>query len=134
MSTNADYFKDALLAIGVLAEGETPSAEQGATMLRVLNAMLNSWRGDGIDLGITPQSSTTATIWPPEDYDEAFKYNLALRAANEFEVEVPALVAAFADSGYQRMLRDAIYKDLETRDFDHTPFRTGRRYNITNGQ
>lgn len=130
MSTNSDYFTDALRAVGVLSEIESPSAEHGATMLRVLNAMLNSWRGDGIDLGIPPQSATTDTIWPPEDYEEAFKYNLALRAANEFEVEVPILVATFAEAGYQRMLRDAIYNDLQSRDFDHTPFRTGGRYNI----
>jgi hypothetical protein len=132
MATNSDYFTDALGLIGVLAEGESPSAEQGAKMLKVLNDMMDAFAADGIDLAFNPQSSTTATLDIPEGHKQAVKYLLAVHAAPHFEVPIPDFVATIARSGYDRLLRIAVQANSLPRDFDHLPFRRGR-HSILNG-
>lgn len=133
MSTVSDYFKDALRSGGIISENETPSAEQGADMIRILNGMLDTYRDDGVDFGIGPQSSTTADIVLAEGTVEAFKMLLAVRACNEFEVAVPEWVAIAAKAGHDRLIRKAVYNDMQERDFDHTPYRNGRGFNILTG-
>lgn len=132
MTTNSDYFKFALQKIGILAEGEAPSAEQGADMLVIFNDMLDYYRGQGIDFG-APQAATTDTPDIPEGYREIVKCLLAVRAADHFEVPVPSGVAYIATNGENRMLREAIYAEATSRDFDHTPFGSRRGFNITTG-
>ena len=43
MSTARDLIKDALMDIGVIASGETPSASESQDALRVFNRMLGRW-------------------------------------------------------------------------------------------
>lgn len=131
--TNAEYFAFALAKIGVLAEGEPVSAEQGADMLDILNDLLDDLRGQSIELGIEPQSSTTATLVVPEGYKQTIKYLLAVHAAPHFQVPIPIEVAGIADAGFKRMLRDSVYANAQTRDFDHLPYKNGRRFNILTG-
>ena len=132
MTTNADYFKGALQKIGILAEGESASPEQGADMLVIFNDMLDYLRGEGIDWG-APQTVTTGTPDIPEGNREIAKCLLAVRAADHFQVPVPPSVAYIATQGQNRMLRESIYAEATPRDFDHTPFGRGRRYNIITG-
>lgn len=132
MSTNSDFFKDALGLIGILAEGETPSAEQGATMLTVLNDMMEDLAADGIDLAFNPQSSTTDTLSIPEGHKQTVKYLLAVAAAPHFEVDIPPVVGSIASNGYNRLLRIAVQSNAQPRDFDHLPL-SRRRSNILNG-
>ena len=131
MSTNADYFKFALQKIGILAEGESVSAEQGADMLVVLNDMMDGLLGEGIDVGFAPQTSTTDEPDFQEGYKETIKCMLAIKAAAHFEVSLDAIspeTIATAERGHNRMLREAIYKEAIPRDFDHLPFgRNGSR-------
>jgi hypothetical protein len=112
MSTNSDFFKDALGLIGILAEGETPSADQGATMLTVLNDMMEDLAADGIDLAFNPQSLTTDTLSIPEGHKQAVKYLLAVHAAPHFEVDIPPIVAAVAQNGRDRLLRLAVQANM----------------------
>ena len=133
MSTNSDYFKSALRKIGVLAEGKTPSPEQGADMLVIFNDMLDYLRGEGIDFG-APQASTTGTPDIPEGYREIVKCMLAIRAADHFETVAPPAVVYIATQGQNRMLREMIYAEAIPRDFDHLPFGSYRRLNILTGQ
>lgn len=133
MSTVSDYIKDALRSGGIIAENQTPSAEQGADMLRILNGMLDTYRDHGVDFGIGPQSSTTAEVVLTEGTVEPFKYLLCVRACNEFEVSVPAWIAQGAEMGHARLLRKAVYNDMQVQDMDHTPFRRGSGYNILTG-
>jgi hypothetical protein len=133
--TNADYFKLALQKIGILAEGEAASAEQGADMLLIFNSMMDGLLGEGIDLGFSPQSSTTAEPDIQEGYKDAIQCMLAIKAASHFEVPMGAIspeVIDTASRGYNRMLREAVYREAVPRDFDHLPLRTGRN-NILNG-
>ena len=92
--TVSDYFRDALGLIGVLAEGETPSAEQGVLMLRVYNDMMHSLADQGIELGFNVETSTTGTLVLPEGHRQTIKYLLAVQSANYFHVEVPLSVAS----------------------------------------
>lgn len=133
MSTNADFFRDALRLIGVLGENDSVSAEQGADMLVYFNDLLEELRNDGIELGVEPQSSTTATLSVPEGYKRKVKYLLAIQAAPNFNAPIPQSVAMGADDAYKDMLRDAMYKDMETRDFDHLPYQSGQRSRILTG-
>lgn len=48
MSTVRDIIRDALLEIGVLGEGETPSADAQAGVLRSLNRMLSGWSTENL--------------------------------------------------------------------------------------
>lgn len=118
---------------GIIRENQTPSAEQGADMLRILNGMLDTCRDDGIDFGIGPQSSTTDEIVLAEGTVEAFKYFLCVRACNEFQVGIPDWIVKGATDAYDRLIRKAVYEDMQPRDFDHTPYNTGRRHNILTG-
>ncbi len=132
MSTNSDYFTSALGKIGILAEGEAPSAEQGADMLVIFNDMLDYLRGEGIDLS-PPQTETTDTPDIPEGYKEIVKCMLAVRAADHFQVSAPSATIYLATQGQNRMLRESVYAEAQTRDFDHLPFNRGARYNIQTG-
>lgn len=48
MATAADIIARALRTIGVLASGETPSANEQADALTVLNVMLDAWRTESL--------------------------------------------------------------------------------------
>jgi microcystin degradation protein MlrC len=136
MTTNSEYFRFALGKIGILAEGEAVSAEQGADMLVILNDMMDGLLGEGIDIGFSPQSSTTDEPDFQEGYKEAIKCMLAIKAAAHFEVSLSAIsqeVIVAADKGYKRMQREAMYRNATPRDFNNTPFSRGGNYNIQTG-
>ena len=133
MATNSDYIASAMRLAQILAEGETPSAEQGADMLAAMNDMMASMAEDGIDLGYSPQSSTTDTLLINLGSREAVKYLLAARACALFEKPIPPIVAQFAQDGYKTMLRTALYQEMQPSTFEQSPFNTGRRFDITNG-
>lgn len=133
MSTVSDYFKDALRSGGIISENETPSAEQGADMLRILNKMLDTYRDKGVDFGIGPQSSTTDELVLAEGTAEAFTMLLAVRACNAFQVTIPDWVSVDAKAGDARLLRKAVYNDMHVQDMDHTPFSRDGGYNILTG-
>lgn len=118
--------------LGVIAEGATPTPEQGETMLAVLNDMMEDLAADGIDLAFNPQNSTTDTLSIPEGHKQAIKYLLAVHAAPHFEMDIPPSVAAIAQNGYSRLLRLAVQSNMQARDFDHLPM-SRRRLNILNG-
>lgn len=131
--TNADYFQSVLQKIGVLAESESPSAEQSATMLDVMNDLRGSLAADGIDLGIAPQTSATDTLLLNEGVREDFKYMLAIRACVEFEKPVPPLVEKIATDGYLRLLRNAVLSETRPATYDHLSSNQGGSFDINRG-
>lgn len=48
MSTAIEIIKGSLKKLGVIAQGETPGAEESADALRALNSMLDSWSTQGL--------------------------------------------------------------------------------------
>ena len=75
MSTAGDQINRALRLIGVLAEGETPSAETANDSLIALNQMIDSWNTERLSVYCTqdqvfmwPSGQTTQTIGPSGDF------------------------------------------------------------------
>lgn len=112
MATVSDYIQSSLSLIGILAEGETPSAEQGAQAMPVLNDMMFALADDGIDLGFFPQSSTTDTLLLPEGSRETIKCLFAIRLRPYYpSSKLPPEVIEFARQGYNRLLTKAVLAD-----------------------
>lgn len=102
MATCLDQITRALRMLGVVAEGETPRAEQSADALVVLNAMLAAWNNNGINLNL-PSLVLTDAIPLPADHDNAIAYNLALGLAAEFGVDPKMAPAQLADSTFRAL-------------------------------
>lgn len=127
MTTNIQLIGDALRLINVINEVETPSAEQGATALRVLNQMMEQWEEEGLKLQYFKQTSTSADF-PCAAYTEpAVTAGLAIRLAPFFGASVSPELAAQFDSGYQTILRKAINAALQPVDMSHLPLGEGTR-------
>src|SRR5690606_18588553 len=62
MTTNIQLIGDALRLINVINEVKTPSAEQGATALRVLNQLMEEWEECGIKVQYYEQTSTSVNF------------------------------------------------------------------------
>lgn len=50
LATRDDIITEALEQMGVLAEGQTPSADQLTSMSRTLNMLVKAWQGEGLNL------------------------------------------------------------------------------------
>ncbi len=75
MATAGDQIYAALRLIGVLAEGETPSAETSQDALSALNQMIDSWSTERLSVFSTvdqvftwPASTLTRTLGPTGDF------------------------------------------------------------------
>lgn len=75
MATAGDQINGALRLIGMLAEGETPSAETSADALFALNQMIDSWTAERLMIYATqdqtfswPQGTISRTIGPTGDF------------------------------------------------------------------
>lgn len=133
--TYADLIKLSLQKIGILAEGEAASAEQGADAMLVFAAMIDELRGEGLNIA-APQTSTTDEPDIPEGYMKFTQCLLAVNLAAHFEVptqEIPVDVFEAVTSGYNRLRRENIYREAVSRTFGHTPFQNLRNANIENG-
>ena len=117
MATNGDFISSSLRLLGVLMETESASAEQGATGLVALNDLMADLSASDIDLGYAPQSDPTANCPISIEYRQSVKYLLAVLLAPIYTRPVGPVVAAFAEAGKNKLLRDAINRNL-------TPVRT----------
>lgn len=124
MTTALEVITDAYLDLGVLADGETASAEQGAFGLRKLNQMTAAWELDGIAIGASNWSLTT-DIPLPANHIQAIIANLAMRLAPSFGLGavVSPQTAKLADDGYRAL--QAAYGD--PLDMTVDPLISGRR-------
>lgn len=121
MTTNSEFVEKSLRLIGVLQEGETPSAEQGEDALETMNDLFMEWDADGIDIGFFPQTDLTADNPIYTDAMQTAKYNLAMALAGEYRIEPPSTVIIIASKGYNRLLRDSINGQMKEAEMDHLP-------------
>lgn len=126
MATNSDYITRALKKIGVLAESESPSAEQGSDALVVMNDMFAVWESEGIDVGWKPSASTTDTIDFHPAVREAVVTNLAARLCTDYAREPSAVLATLAVRTYEKLLREAINAKVRGVPMWHIPLGEGR--------
>jgi hypothetical protein len=115
MSTNILIISDALLDLGVINESETPSAEQGSHALRVLNQMLEAWEEEGVRLGWSEQTDTSADAPLPPYALKGVTAALALDLAPSYGGAAsisPALTKKY-DDGMALIYRKAALKNLK---------------------
>ena len=75
MASAGDLINGALRLLGVLAEGETPSAETSADALAAMNQMIDSWNSERLSIFNTqdqtftwPTDTITRTLGPTGDF------------------------------------------------------------------
>lgn len=90
---------DALLAIGVIRDGETPSAALQQQAIRRLNQMMALWEGEGRHLGYIPVGTVTDVLTVPDAAILGIVNNLAIHMAPHFGATVPAEIVALATMG-----------------------------------
>lgn len=127
MTTNIQLIGDALRLINVINEIETPSAEQGATALRVLNQMMEEWEECGIKVQYYAQTSTSVDFPCPAYTESAVTAALAIRLAPFFGASVSPELAAQYDIAYSSLLRKAMNAKLQPVDMSHLPLGEGTR-------
>jgi hypothetical protein len=130
MTTNVEIIGDALKELGVLAETQTASSEQGEYGLRKLNEMLEAWTEDGIELGYFAQSDTAATAPLPEWALRAVKACLAAEVASHYGATVSRELGAKINDAYLAVLRKSIIEALEPANMDHMPGGSSSRWDI----
>jgi len=111
MTTARDMITRSLRAIGVLHSTETPSADEALDGLSALNDMLNSWIYTGIDLEHATIESLNDVLPYPDDHMGPIRWNLAVRLAPDYGVELTAAVVALAKEGFDQMLRAYMRND-----------------------
>lgn len=124
--TNSELIRDALGLIAVLSEVETPSAEQGAHALRILNQMMEQWEEEGVNLQYHAQTSTADTFPCPPYCEAGVAASLAIRLAPSYGATVSPELGVQADMTYQTILRKSINKTMEPADLSHLPLGEGR--------
>lgn len=126
--SHVDLIRDALGLLGVLRETQTPTAEQSAHGLRVLNEMMADWEADEIDLGFVPATSLADTLTVDDVAISVVKFNLAHHLAPYYGRQTPAEVLARAVYGYNRLRRNAIKGQLAPADMTHLPLGEQNQY------
>lgn len=136
MSTNVQVIDDALRLIGVIAETQTSSAEQGANALRKLNQLMETWAVDGIEVGYFAQTSTTATCPIPAWAERGVTARLAKALLADYPSA--ALSPDLLDdeqNGVATIRRAVFYQNREPLDMSDMGLGEGHRIfaDITNG-
>jgi hypothetical protein len=136
MTTNSEVIGDALREINVIAEGQTPSAEQGLYGLRKLNAMVEEWTERDVDLGYYAQTDASADCPIPAWAESAVKSNLAIALAPKYGASISAELAVAAMTSFGVVQRKCMVEKMEPANMDHMPVGSGRYgsgFDITHG-
>lgn len=127
MTTNVALITDSLRLLGVIAEGESPSAEQGAHALGRLNRMIEAWTEIDIDLGWFKQSAITATAPIPEWAEMGVISKLAQDLYAFYPSgDLSGWVLRDEENGFGTILRKAMLKRLKPADMRQMPMGEGR--------
>jgi hypothetical protein len=81
---------DALVALNVIREGQTPSAEQQAQAIRRMNQMMALWEVEGRSLGYIPIGTVTDVLTVPDGSLMGIWTSLAILLAPLFGAAVSA--------------------------------------------
>ncbi|MFM2150260.1 MAG: tail accessory factor [Pseudomonadota bacterium] len=102
MTTARDIITRSLRELGIVDAIETPSSEDAAAALDVLNDMVAAWELDAIPLGLATLTLNT-DLAVPASHMEALRSNLTARLAAVFGVQPPALAVEQASRGYRNL-------------------------------
>ena len=121
MATNNEFITDALRLLGVLGEGQSPSANQSSDALVVFNDMMASLSADSINIGYAPQSDPTADNGRGIEVRKAVKYLLAVDLAPHYQRALDVAIVAQAMNARNQLLRESMNLALEPADMSHLP-------------
>jgi hypothetical protein len=122
VTTNVTIIGDALRLLGVLAEGQSVSPEQGSNALRALNQILEAWTEDGVEIGYFAQSDTTATIPIPAWAEMGVTSRLAQRLHADYpSAQMPSWVHDNTQNGVGLIVRKCMVERLKPANMDHMP-------------
>jgi len=99
MTTALDVVKGALGFLGVLGAGESPSAEDGADGLALLNTMMRGFPTDGIDYAHTTMTALADAVPMPDECEMHLQFMLAAYWAPKFGKTPNPMVIERADNG-----------------------------------
>ena len=115
----SDVLTSSLGMLGVLREGESVSAEQGADGLKVFNDYVASLRESGIDLPLPQMPDTTTTFQLNEGDALTLKCLMAIQLQPFYPGRQPNPVTVkMASDGYDRWLRNAINAGLQPKQMN----------------
>lgn len=90
---------DSLLAINVIRDGQTPTAEMQAQAIRRLNQMMALWETDGVSLGYIPVGTVTDILTVPDGALQGIYTSLAIALAPSFGATVSEELIALHTKG-----------------------------------
>lgn len=129
MATARDVITRALRRGRIIGSAETPSAEQSATAIDTLNDMLEAWRDEGLDLGLSTLALDT-TLAVDAGVMRAVVSNLAVEVANDAGVAVSQTLALMSERS--RAALAGRLSGVRKIRFDRA-LRQRRRFNVSSG-
>lgn len=126
MTTNVTIIGDALRLLGVVAEGQSVSAEQGTNALRALNQLMEAWTESDVEIGYFAQSDTTATCPIPAWAEQGVTSRLAQRLQADYpSSQLAPWVHDNSQNGVGLILRKCLVEKLTPADVSHLPRGSG---------
>ena len=122
MKANA-IVTDGLKHLGVIAVGETPTAEDMQEGLTALNAMVRTWESEGIALGWNEPGLFDDT--PTPELAEALGFVLATKLAGKYGIALDASTAAGAADGLNSIRAYSMRKQFNRLRYDDLPVGVG---------
>jgi hypothetical protein len=106
MTQAIDILRDALGYLRV-QDADAPVQEVDARDgLRALNMMVRRWEANGLALGWSDVAAPEDALPLPAEAEEAVGYNLAVRLASRYGVDVSPDIAVMARDGLSALRRD----------------------------
>jgi len=103
MPTFLNVVEGALKHLGVKASEVAIEAAEAQDALDDLNDMGEEWEGSGINVGFIASTDLNATFPTPRDTISAYKANLAIRLAPQYEKIVSPALAKLADDTFNAL-------------------------------
>ncbi len=130
--TAAQVIQDALLAIKIIREGQTPTADMQAQAIRRLNQMMALWEADGRNLGYIPVGTVTDVLTVPDAAILGIYATLAIMLAPGYGAAVSEELIAMARMGMD--IIDKITAKEVSMDMDvPNPSEYSGSFNISTG-
>lgn len=135
MSSNLDVIGDALRDLGVISETQTPSAEQAAHTLRMMNQLAAELEGQGISLQWFVQTGTGDDFPLATEFESGFGALLAARIAPNYGATISPELAVKIQQGEAHLTRVAVAAALKPAEMVDRPCgpADGYSFNILTG-
>lgn len=106
MTTVAKLVGRSLRLIQVIDPKQPVKPADMTTAIEALNAMMRRWEANTLALGWAPVASPSDELPIPEEAEEAVAYNLAVRLAPEYGVDITPAVIGGAMTFLDELRRD----------------------------